>query len=1357
MTDANRPLPRLTTLYGTIAVVLACLTVVTLTATAVENPGHPRMGAPRADLVRGNDAATEFVVRFPVSLAPVDWESVQLTNVDWGTPGERALDDQGREIEIPRSHGAVIALPARRVPRVEVAGWSWLREPSTAVDVLSQVDVGAVQILRGVPIVSVHVRPETPGGGLLGEVRLIVRHGADGAGREALTAAAAKGEPERPASGRNIVVNPELFQKLHDGHATRRLTEVAAKDGENHPFLLSDHWLRLEIAETGVYRLTGNNTASSGINNTAVDPTTMRLFRAWPGPLAVLPEDPGSWQEDWHGLTEAALDLDGVSASWNTGDELRFYAVGPDAWADRTDPEAGRLAWDDHLYSNVVVYWLTWEDFGTATPFAGAPLRLATSAATPRGVTPETTHMKRRHLEEQVVEAHGRLLDSWAWSASLVYDRTIDFSDAAAVAGQPAFFSVELRTQVMNYSQSLLLNTASAHLNTDEANAAVLSWTGRQEADSLHVHVAGWSNSLRNGQNSLVIERTNTTNTPILMLDSIDLLYGARLETDAQTSFVHWGEQVTAADTDVDLRLATNGVTTVWDVSDALQPVRLAGATDASGTTLGLVRAPDSDRHFIAFAESDLMTPPARTLRTPGVLRSLDRDLDYVIIHATEFSAAARVLGAYRATSLPGIASPSVAVVDVADVFDAFGGGVRDPMALRNFLKWVWNGSDGRFAQVCLLGDASRDYRNHRNIFGDLLPTWVWNAFPALMYPGSHTNLPYATDDVLVGFDDPGQFYTFDTPDLMSGRLTVQNAAEANRRVAEIISYGAQPEAGTWRNRIVMAADDMKQPSSDENFFETAHTRQAEELIDTYVPLTLDVHKVYLVDYEKPAGVNYKPAARQRARAEWNDGLTMFHYIGHGADNTLADEQLFLTEDIYGLSNGMKRGLFLAFSCDVGIFDQVTKQSMAETWTAQQEGAAIAAIAASQVSYISANNMLSDRFYAALFPDRLVDPTVTPARALWEAKVWIGANSYDFNLSNALRYLFHGDPATLLPHAVGGPEFHASSADSLRGGRREVASLVLSDHGLSVSPGMSYDLLVQESRDDRSAYAGASTTLRWWRPGAAVFHGTGPVDSDTLRVPFKVPLQLRYGEHGKVRLIVNDDDGDRVAAETLWVAQAATGVIDDAVGPAIDLGFTGDRYRVKAGTVLTAALADTSGISIVGSNPLNSVQLEFDGDGRLVNVSDTFAFDPGSYTTGRVSYPLPNDLEIGRHEVAMYASDVLGNVGSDTLSFMLVADSASGIEDVTVFPNPTVGPTRLLFEISDPMTVTWTLYTLSGHRVIAEREYYPDAGPQILHWDGRDDQGDEIANGVYLYVLRGTLPDGDGHAVVVSGQLVMMK
>jgi hypothetical protein len=50
-----------------------------------------------------------------------------------------------------------------------------------------------------------------------------------------------------------------------------------------------------------------------------------------------------------------------------------------------------------------------------------------------------------------------------------------------------------------------------------------------------------------------------------------------------------------------------------------------------------------------------------------------------------------------------------------------------------------------------------------------------------------------------------------------------------------------------------------------------------------------------------------------------------------------------------------------------------------------------------------------------------------------------------------------------------------------------------------------------------------------------------------------------------------------------------------------------------------------------------------------------------------------------------------------------------------------------------------------------------DAGPCILEWDGRDGQGDEIANGTYLFVLRGAGASADGREITKTGKLVIMR
>jgi hypothetical protein len=263
------------------------------------------------------------------------------------------------------------------------------------------------------------------------------------------------------------------------------------------------------------------------------------------------------------------------------------------------------------------------------------------------------------------------------------------------------------------------------------------------------------------------------------------------------------------------------------------------------------------------------------------------------------------------------------------------------------------------------------------------------------------------------------------------------------------------------------------------------------------------------------------------------------------------------------------------------------------------------------------------------------------------------------------------------------------------------------------------------------------------------------MESDDLRVPFKVPNQLRYGDEASVRLIIDGPDGEHTAEMSLPAVRASTGPVDDVLGPAINLSLP-NRFRVRPGDQLTAALTDTSGIAILGTSPGNSILLEFDNTGFMTEVTQSFNYDPNSYTTGSMAFALPSDITTGEHKVALHASDALGNVGSDTLSFTVAEYSLTGINDVTVFPNPTPGPCRLVFDLTDAMEITWEIYTLSGRRVWSTRDAFSD-GPNLLEWDGLDDQGDEIANGTYLYVVRGNYGASDGRELRETGKLVLMR
>ena len=70
------------------------------------------------------------------------------------------------------------------------------------------------------------------------------------------------------------------------------------------------------------------------------------------------------------------------------------------------------------------------------------------------------------------------------------------------------------------------------------------------------------------------------------------------------------------------------------------------------------------------------------------------------------------------------------------------------------------------------------------------------------------------------------------------------------------------------------------------------------------------------------------------------------------------------------------------------------------------------------------------------------------------------------------------------------------------------------------------------------------------------------------------------------------------------------------------------------------------------------------------------------------------------------------------------------------YPNPFVDQTTIEFALPDPQFVSLEVYNVLGQRVRTLVHGDQDAGYHRVVWDGRSDAGDEVASGMYLYVLK---------------------
>ena len=74
------------------------------------------------------------------------------------------------------------------------------------------------------------------------------------------------------------------------------------------------------------------------------------------------------------------------------------------------------------------------------------------------------------------------------------------------------------------------------------------------------------------------------------------------------------------------------------------------------------------------------------------------------------------------------------------------------------------------------------------------------------------------------------------------------------------------------------------------------------------------------------------------------------------------------------------------------------------------------------------------------------------------------------------------------------------------------------------------------------------------------------------------------------------------------------------------------------------------------------------------------------------------------------------------------------------YPNPFNPHTAIQFDLPVQSHVSLSVFDLMGQQVANLVEGARGAGAHTVHWDGRDDEGRELASGVYLYRLR----TGDG-------------
>ena len=208
-----------------------------------------------------------------------------------------------------------------------------------------------------------------------------------------------------------------------------------------------------------------------------------------------------------------------------------------------------------------------------------------------------------------------------------------------------------------------------------------------------------------------------------------------------------------------------------------------------------------------------------------------------------------------------------------------------------------------------------------------------------------------------------------------------------------------------------------------------------------------------------------------------------------------------------------------------------------------------------------------------------------------------------------------------------------------------------------------------------------------------------------------------------------------------YVVETVIRVLVDNTPPIIQdlLPIEGDF--VPSRPTITATLTDNlSGIDEA------TILIRLNGD----EVANPPSFDP---ETGKMTWTAQDPLPDGTYEVTIDVKDKAGNAAQQArTSFVILSELT--IEDVLNYPNPCSSGTTFTYSLSREAHVRIEIYTLAGELIKVIDPASGRVGYNEQYWDGTDDQGYPLDNGVYIYLI---IAEADGKVVRAIGRLVILR
>jgi hypothetical protein len=850
--------------------------------------------------------------------------------------------------------------------------------------------------------------------------------------------------------------------------------------------LSSGNWYKLSTSQYGVYKIGYDDLVSYGIDPSAINPKNIKIYGNGNG---MLPEENSEFRYD--DLQENAIFVAGEDdGSFDQEDYILFYGEGPTVWSFNN--ETSLFEHQINYYSDYTYYFLT------TNPGEGKRIETEEQSSQPATFTKTTGDDFILHEEETV----NLLKTGKEWyGEELTGNSSVDFAVSLPGADLSSSVTMIINVAARTFEDGLLRiyvdGEVQKEITIPSVNAGSTLY-GKEKTDTLTFVPSS-------ADFNIELEYISS-DTTTLWLNYFTINYKRNL-TFQDGAFLFRCADVAGAGNVTQFQISdVTAETDIWNVSDPLNVRKVD--FDLSGNTLSFKTGTENIKEFIAFDNSEVITPSFVEQVPNQNLHSLEPP-DIIVISYDDFTDEAQQLADFHQEN-DGLTS---VIATPGKIYNEFSSGAQDVTAIRDFVKYLYDkaGSGNKPSYLLLIGRASYDYKDRIENNTNLVPV--------METENSLNNVAAFGSDDFYGWLDNNEG-TEGIVDIGIGRIPALTNTEVQNYIEKVFHYStSEATLGNWKNEICFVADD-----GDNNI----HLLQADSLT-LLIPMNnnpFNITKTYLDFFElvQTSGGPRYPEVNQSIDSQIGTGRFLVNYTGHGGDDTWAQELVLTKEQIENWTNFDKLPVFIVAACSFSGFDnpEITKGGVLLTLNA--DGGAIGVFSPVQISF-SQMNFSFNKNYIKFFANKEENRTLGNMQRY--AKEAIG-NNYTGRNWNLL-----GDPALVISF----PEYQIATEtvngipvteplDTIHpGDQLDITGLII-DSGGNQLTGFNGALFIKVFYKNfiRTTNGNQSPTVDISVQDSVMLETAATVTNGEFEVQFAIPENLDQ-EYGNLRLSYYATDG----------------------------------------------------------------------------------------------------------------------------------------------------------------------------------------------------------------------------------------